>query len=157
MNIQIDKISKNQPAENARLQIMLEKYHDEEIIYNWPPAVFLCPKKQNSSLRGAYINSHPPRCAVHHSCCASLASVTRSLNSPSLPFWLIKCTSPVVQKQHFEVVFVPPAHSAGWRMTFIFCAAQVEVWRLFICLKNRIGAITKFVAFRQILCYIEIA
>lgn len=30
----IDKISKNQPAENARLQIMLKKYHDEEIIYN---------------------------------------------------------------------------------------------------------------------------
>ena len=41
----------------------------------------------------------------------SLASVTRPLNSLSLSFRLIKWTSPVVQKQHFEVVFAPPAVS----------------------------------------------
>jgi hypothetical protein len=38
-----------------------------------------------------------------------LASGTCLLNSPLLPFRLIKQPSPVVQKQHFEVVFVPPA------------------------------------------------
>ena len=46
----------------------------------------------------------------------ALASVTRSLNSPSLSLWLIKCTSPVVQKQHFEVVFVSPAHLLPYRL-----------------------------------------
>ena len=44
---------------------------------------------------------------------ANFASVTCPLNSLSLPRLLIKWSSPVVQKQHFEVVFVPPA--------FLFC------------------------------------
>jgi hypothetical protein len=38
-----------------------------------------------------------------------LASVTRPLNSLLLPHHLIKWSSPVVKKQHFEVVFYPPA------------------------------------------------
>ena len=40
-----------------------------------------------------------------------LASVTRPLNSLSLSRPLIKWTSPVVEKQHFEVVFLPPLAS----------------------------------------------
>ena len=40
---------------------------------------------------------------------ANFASVTCPLNSLSLPRLLIKWSSPVVQKQHFEVVFVSPA------------------------------------------------
>ena len=40
---------------------------------------------------------------------ANFASVTCPLNSLSLPRLLIKWFSPVVQKQHFEVIFVSPA------------------------------------------------
>ncbi|MBP5215765.1 MAG: hypothetical protein J6039_04330, partial [Alphaproteobacteria bacterium] len=46
---------------------------------------------------------------------AKLASVTCPLNSLQLPFQLIKWTSPVVKKQHFEVVFYPPAASTMCR------------------------------------------
>ena len=46
---------------------------------------------------------------------ANFASVTCPLNSLSLPRLLIKWSSPVVQKQHFEVVFVPPAPTLSCR------------------------------------------
>ena len=48
-------------------------------------------------------------CLRYHLAITNFASVTWTLNSQSLPFRLIKCPTPVVQKQHFEVVFVPPA------------------------------------------------
>ena len=52
------------------------------------------------------------RLAFEFGCAALSASVTRPLNSLPLPRHLIKRTSPVVQKQHLEVVFVPPARTS---------------------------------------------
>ena len=76
---------------------VVKKQHFEVVFY--PPAI---------QLSYGYII-----CIWHRkptSCCAfRLAAVTRPLNSWSPPRPLIKWTSPVVKKQHFEVVFYPPA------------------------------------------------
>ncbi len=47
--------------------------------------------------------------------CYNIASVTRSRLFAALCLRVLahKRTSPVVRKQHFEVVFFPPAHNQG--------------------------------------------
>ncbi len=55
----------------------------------------------------------------------SSASFTHPLNSHKLSLLLIKWSSPVVQKQHFEVVFVPPASkNLIFAKRFILCESE---------------------------------
>ncbi len=77
---------------------------DKGFIYKGFPLIHYRISHGDSSTHIAFL-----LCKLAPIALANFASVTCPLNSLSLPLLLIKRSSPVVQKQHFEVVFVSPA------------------------------------------------